>query len=79
MNVENYCLFSYFKNRLFGQTTKQPLNNSEPQNPWKNKHLWGLRPDPSCLEKKISLIKIKDELLKQHVVSMLVCECVAIC
>ena len=39
------------KHRLFGQTTKQPLNNFEPQKPWKYKQFWGLRPDPSCLEK----------------------------
>ena len=37
------------KYSLFGQTTKQSLNNFEPQKPWKYKQLWELRPDPSCL------------------------------
>ena len=35
-----------------------------------NKHFWGLRPDPSCLEKKISGRKIKAELLQQYVMSL---------
>ena len=42
---------------LFGQTTKQPLSNFELGKPWKYKQLWGLRPDPSCLWKKISVIE----------------------
>ena len=67
MNLENYCIPR--RHRLFDQTTKQPLNNFEPQKPWKYNQFWGLRPDPSCLEKKISVRKIKDELLKQYVMS----------
>ena len=35
-----------------------------------NKHFWGLRPDPSCLEKKVSVRKIKAELLQQYVMSL---------
>ena len=68
MNLENYCILR--RHRLFVQTTKQPLNNFEPQKPWKYKQFWGLRPDPSCLEKKISVRKIKAELLKKYVMSL---------
>ena len=39
INFENYCILCMQK--LFGQTTKQPLNNFEPQKPWKYKQLWG--------------------------------------
>ena len=67
MNLENYCILC--RHRSFGQTTKQPLNNFEPQKPWKYKQFWGLGPDPRCLE-KISVRKIKAELLKQYVVSL---------
>ena len=49
MILENYCILG--GHRLFGQTTKQPLNNCEPQKPWKYEQFWGLRPDPSSLEK----------------------------
>ena len=35
-----------------------------------NKQFWGLRPDPSCLEKQISVRKIKAELLQQYVMSL---------
>ena len=49
LNLENYCIRC--RHRLFGQTTKQPLNNFEPQKSWKYKQFWGLRLDPSCLEK----------------------------
>ena len=31
-NLENYCI--PHRHRLFGQTTKQPLKNFEPQKPW---------------------------------------------
>ena len=65
MNLENYCILR--RHRLFGQTTKQPLNNFEP---WKPNQLWGLMPGPSCLEKKISVRKIKAELLKEYVMSL---------
>ena len=41
---------------LLDQTTKQPLSNLEPRKPWTCKQLWGLRPDPSCLLKKLSVI-----------------------
>ena len=68
MNLENYCIPS--RHRLFGQTTKQPLNNFEPQKPWKYKQFWGLRPDPSCLEKKRDVRKIKAEVLKQYIMSL---------
>ena len=68
MNLENYYIRR--RHRLFGQTTKQPLNNFEPWKPWKYKQLWGLMPDPSCLEKKISVRKIKAELLKEYVMSL---------
>ena len=73
MNLENYCILH--RHRSFGQTTKQPLNNSEPQKPWKYKQFWGLGSDPSCLEKKISVGKIKAELLKQCVVSLKMVAC----
>ena len=43
--------------------TKQPLNNFDPLKPWNYKQFWGLRPDPSWLEKKVSVRKIKGELL----------------
>ena len=68
MNLENYYICH--RHRLFGQTTKQPVNNFEPPKPWRYKQFWGLRPDPSCLEKKISVRKIKAELLKQYVMSL---------
>ena len=68
MNLENYYIRR--RHRLFGQTTKQPLNNFEPQKPWKYKQFWGLWPDPSCLENKIRVRKIKAELLKQYVMSL---------
>ena len=42
-----YCIIC--RHRLFGQTTKQPLNKFEPQKPWKNKQFLGLSP-PSSLE-----------------------------
>ena len=54
---------------FFVQTTKQPSNNFEPQKPGKYKQFWGIRPDPSCL-KKISVRKIKAELLKQYAMSL---------
>ena len=66
MNLENYCILR--RHRLFGQTTKQPLNNFEPQKPWKYKQFRGMRPDPSCLDKNVR--KIKAELLKQYVMSL---------
>ena len=62
MNLENYYICC--RHRLFGQITKQTLNNFEPQKLWKYKQFWGLRPDPSCYEKQISVRKIKAELLK---------------
>ena len=49
MNPENYTIPSWHS--LLGQTTKQPLSNSEPQNPWKYKQLRGLRPDPDPIKK----------------------------
>ena len=67
MNLENYYICR--RHRLFVQTTKQPLNNFESQKPWKYKPFWGLRPDPSC-EKKLSVRKIKAELLKQYIMSL---------
>ena len=67
MNLGSYCILR--RHRLFGQTTKQPLNNFEPQKPWKYKQFWGLRPDPSSLE-KISVRKIKAELLTEYVMSL---------
>ena len=33
LNLENYSIPR--RHRLFGQTTKQPLNNFELQKPWK--------------------------------------------
>ena len=36
---------------LLGHTTKQPLCNFEPRQPWKYEQIWDLRPDPSCLLK----------------------------
>ena len=68
MNLENYYI--RHRHRLFGQTTKQPLNKFEPWKHWKYKQLWGLIPDPSFLEKKISVRKIKAELFKQYVMSL---------
>ena len=65
MNLENYCICC--RHRLFGETTKQPLNNFEPKKPWKYKQFWGNRPDASCLKKKINVRKIKAELLMQYV------------
>ena len=53
-NPENYCI--PHRQRLLGETTKQPLSNFEPQEPWKYKQLWGLRTDPSCLLKKCILV-----------------------
>ena len=50
LNPENYCISC--RHRLLVQTTKQPISNFEHQKPWKRKQLWGLRPDPSCLQKK---------------------------
>ena len=44
---------------LFGQTTKQLLTNFEPWKSWKNKQLWGLGPDPSCLYKKVQLCNVE--------------------
>ena len=52
MNPENYSIPSWHS--LLGQTTKQPLSNSEPQKSWKYKQLRGLRPDPDPI-KKISV------------------------
>ena len=63
MNLKNYCIPRK-------QTTMQPLNNFEPKKPWKYKQFWGLRPDPSCLGKKVSVRKIKAELLTQYVTSL---------
>ena len=57
MNPENYCV--PHRHRILGQTTRQPLINFETQEPWKYKPLWGLRPDPSCLLKKISVVQTK--------------------
>ena len=68
MNLESYCIRS--RHLLFGQTTKQPVNNFETQKPWKYKQFWGIRPDPSCLEKKVSVREIKAELLKQYIMSL---------
>ena len=67
MDLENCCIPR--RHMFFGQTTKQPLKNFEPQKPWKHKHFWGLRSDPSCLEKN-KYKKIKAELLKQCVMSL---------
>ena len=44
LNTENYCISC--RHRLLGHTTKQPLSNFEPREPWKYNELWGLRPDP---------------------------------
>ena len=68
MNLENYCICC--RHRLFGQTNKQPLNNFEPQKPWKYKKFRGLTPDPSCLEKIISVGKIEAQLFNQYVMSL---------
>ena len=70
MNLENYCILR--RHRLFGQTTKQPLSNFEPQKPRKYKQFWGLRPNPSSLGKKWvwEKSKIKVELLKEYVMSL---------
>ena len=46
------------RKRLAGQTTKQPLSNFEPRNPWKYKQLWGLKPGTSYLQKQ-SVNKLK--------------------
>ena len=40
-NILNIC--------LFGETTKQPLNNFETWKPRKYKQIGGLEPDSSCL------------------------------
>ena len=48
--LKNY--WNTVKNILFGQSTKQPLNNLETRKSWKYKWLLGLDPDPSCLYKK---------------------------
>ena len=61
MNLGNYCI--PWRHRLFGQTTKQPVNNVEPQKPWKYEQLWGLRPDPGCLEKNKCKKDKKDNYL----------------
>ena len=45
----------YSSHKPLGQTTKQPLTNFEHQKPWKYKQLWGLKRDPCCLWKKISV------------------------
>ena len=50
MIPENYYIPR--RHRLLGQTTRQPLSNSEPQKYWKQyKQLWGVRPDPVAYEK----------------------------
>ena len=55
LNTDHKCQFWILKiivfvtDSLLGQTTKQTLSNIEPQNPWKYKQLWGLRPDSRCL------------------------------
>ena len=51
MNTKNYCI--PHRQRILDLTTKQPLSNSKPQKPWKYEQLWRLRPDPSCLYKKV--------------------------
>ena len=42
------------RHSLFGQTTKQPLGNFEPQKTWKYQELWVLRSDPNCLQKNVA-------------------------
>ena len=37
LNSENYCVL--YRHRLLGQPAKQPINNFEPQVPWKCKQL----------------------------------------
>ena len=51
LKAENYCISR--RHRLRDQTNKQPLSNFEPPKSWKYKQLWGLKPDPSCLQKKL--------------------------
>ena len=51
LKAENYCISR--RHRLLDQTNKQPLSNFEPPKSWKYKQLWGLKPDPSCLQKKL--------------------------
>ena len=53
LNPENFFILRRY--RLLGQTTKQPLSNFETRQRWKYKQLFGLRPDPSCLEKSVYL------------------------
>ena len=67
-NLEHYCILC--RQRWFDQTTKQPLKNFEPQKPCKYKQFWGLRTNPSSLEKKISVRKIKAGLLHEYVMSL---------
>ena len=38
------------------QTSKQLLSNFQPQKPSNYKQIWRLRPDPSCVHKKCTLI-----------------------
>ena len=71
LNPENYCIPC--RHKLIGQTTKQPLSNFEPRKPWNYKQFWGLRPDPSCLQKKVSyhinFYVAHDFFHKQHFIS----------
>ena len=57
LKPENYCI--PLRHTLFGQTTKQRLSNFEPWKTWKNKQLWGLKPDPNRLWRKIKCTEIK--------------------
>ena len=67
LNPENYCIPR--RHRLFGQTTKQPLNYFEPGKPWKYKQLWVLRPDPSCLQKCVVLYNFSFYVLHPFIIS----------
>ena len=60
LNPGNYCISH--RHTLHGQTTKQPLSNFELQKSWKYNQLWGLRPDPCCLWKKLYLSNKKQNL-----------------
>ena len=47
LNPEIYCFLS--RNRLLGQTTRQPFSNFEIQKACNYKQNWWLKPDPRCL------------------------------
>ena len=69
LNSENYSI--PHRHRLLGQTTNQPLNNFELRKLWKYKQLWGLRPDSSCLYKKVYFVTSSDAVIGPCRISMI--------